>query len=209
MELLRKIKILLIAFVLSINSINLIAQDYSNTIKAFEESYTLENQGKYSQAINKLKDVYDENSYEINLRLGWLNYQLGLFTESMSNYQKALNLMPYSEEAKFGLILPKSAIGKWQEVITLYNEILVNSPNNTVANYRLGLIYYGQKDYQKAFNYFKKVVSLYPFNYDALIMLAWSNYQLGKLREAKILFNKVLMLSPNDKSALEGLGLIK
>jgi len=40
-------------------------------------------------------------------------------------------------------------------------------------------------------------------------MFAWTNLKLGKTREAQVLFNKVLMLSPDDKSALEGLSLIK
>jgi len=53
------------------------------------------------------------------------------------------------------------------------------------------------------------VVNLYPFGYDGLLMFAWTNLKAGKLREAKILFNKVLMYSPGDKSALEGLSYIK
>ena len=178
-------------------------------LKAFEKSYTLEKKGEYKKAVKELKNVYDAKSYEINLRLGWLNYQAGVFTESVAHYQKAINLMPYSEEAKFGLIYPKSAIGKWSEVISLYKKILSNSTNNTTENYRIGLIYYGKKQYQTAYKYFNKVVNLYPFGYDGLIMLAWTNFQMGKTREAKVLFNKVLMYSPNDKSALEGLALIK
>ncbi|MEZ5148220.1 MAG: hypothetical protein R2759_14450 [Bacteroidales bacterium] len=54
----------------------------------------------------------------------------------------------------------------------------------------------------------KKVVNLYPFDYDGLIMFAWTNLKLGKLREAKVLFNKVLMYKPDDSSALEGLSVI-
>ncbi|MCF6242840.1 MAG: tetratricopeptide repeat protein [Bacteroidales bacterium] len=178
-------------------------------INAFKKSYELEKKGEFKKAAEEMKKVYDAQSYEINLRLGWLDYQAGLFTESASYYKKAVSLMPYSEEAKFGLIYPKAALGKWDEVISLYNKILANNPNNTTANYRLGLIYYGRKDYSKAYKYFNKVVNLYPFGYDALLMLAWTNFQQGKLREAKVLFNKVLMYSPNDKSALEGLKLIK
>lgn len=184
-------------------------QAQNNVIKAFEESYKLEAKGEISQATDKLKEVYNEDSYEINLRLGWLNYQNGQFNESIGNYHRALTLMPYSEEARFGLILPKVALGQWESVITMYNKILENSPNNTKANYRLGLIYYGRKDYQNAFNYLKKVVDLYPFDYDGVIIFAWTNFQLGKLREAKVLFNKALMLLPNDASALEGIRLIK
>ena len=206
MEFLKKIALTIsfLAFGLLTN-----AQDYTKQQKAFAESYTAEKTGKYEEAVKKLKAVYSEKSYEINIRLGWLNYNQGNFTESQTHYSRALKLMPYSEEAKFGLILPKAAIGKWTDVINLYNSILKNSPNNTVANYRLGLIYYSRKSYSKALGYFKKVVDLYPFDYDGLLMYAWANFQTGKTREAKILFNKVLMLSPNDASAKEGLSLIK
>lgn len=188
-------------------SMNIISQDA--VYNAFKQSYTYEKSGDFKKAVEELKKVYDETSYEINLRLGWLNYQAGVFTESVAHYQKAVNLMPYSEEAKFGLILPKAAVGKWDEVIAIYQKILSNSPNNTVACYRLGLIYYGKKDYDQAYKYFEKVVNLYPFDYDGLIMYAWTNFQMGKTREAKVLFNKALLYAPDDKSAAEGLKLIK
>jgi len=185
------------------------SQNTKNVIQAFETSYTLEKSGDYKKAADVMKKVYSDTSYEINLRLGWLEYNAGLFDESAAHYQKALLLQASSEEAKFGLIYPKAAQGKWTEVINLYKKILEISPNNTTANYRLGLVYYGKKDYSKAQKLFAKVVNLYPFDYDALLMYAWTNYFLGKTREAKILFNKCLMLSPNNESALEGLSLIQ
>ncbi len=203
----KKIRLSIVLLLLFFSSASVFAQ--TAVINAFKISYALEKKGEFKKAAEEMKKVYDANSYEINLRLGWLDYQAGLFTESATYYKKAVDLMPYSEEAKFGLIYPKSALGKWDEVISLYNKILTNNPNNTTANYRLGLIYYGQKNYTKAYKYFNKVVNLYPFGYDGLLMLAWTNFQQGKLREAKVLFNKVLMYSPNDKSALEGLSLIK
>ena len=55
--------------------------------------------------------------------------------------------------------------------------------------------------------FFEKVVTHYPFAYDGLLMCGWNNYQLGKKQEAKELFVRVLMLSNNDKSALDGLEL--
>lgn len=177
--------------------------------EAFSQSYQFENKADYSKAISALKGVYSEKSYEINLRLGWLHYEAGLFTESQAYYQKATDLMPYSVEAKLGYVYPASALGNWDMVITQYKKILETDPQNTTANYRLGLIYYGKKDYSMAYKHLEKVVNLYPFGYDALIMFAWTNYFLGKTKEAKVLFNKVLLVSPADQSALEGLGLIK
>jgi tetratricopeptide (TPR) repeat protein len=73
----------------------------------------------------------------------------------------------------------------------------------------MGLVEYNNKRYATAYTFFEKVVNLYPMGYDALLMYAWTNYQLGKSREAKVLFGKVLLISPEDTSAKEGLGLIK
>ncbi len=176
---------------------------------AFSKSYTLEKGGDFSTAMDPLKKVYDESSYELNLRLGWLNYNAGLFDESVIFYSRAQKLKSYSEEARFGLIMPMAALGKWNDVVKIYEEILAVSPNNTVALYRLGLVYYGRKDYNKANSLFNKVVDLYPFGYDGLLMLGWTSYFLGNTNQAKVLFNKVNLYNPGDKSANEGLNLIK
>lgn len=187
---------------------NAFAQDEA-IIEAFSKSYTNEIVPDYTQAIKDLQDVYKSDSYELNLRLGWLNYKAGNYDESMKYYQIAIDLMPYSFEAKLGYNLPASALELWDKVIENYDAVLNIDPQNTFVNYQLGYIYYVRQDYYKANSLFEKVVNLYPFGYDALLMYAWTNYQLGQYREAKILFDKVLMLSPGDVSALEGLGLIK
>jgi len=185
------------------------AQDYKVVQDAFEKSYLYEYSGNYSKAIDGLKSVYSEESYEINLRLGWLTYMAGFFTESTAYYQKAIELKPLSVEAKFGYVYPASALGNWEQVKKQYNDILQIDAQNTIANYRLGSIYYGAEDYTTALKYFEKLVNLYPFDYDGLLMYAWTNLNLGKFREAEVLFNKVLMNQPNDESALQGLELIK
>lgn len=50
---------------------------------------------------------------------------------------------------------------------------------------------------------------MYPFDYYATLMLGWTNLKLGRSREAEVLFNKTLLISPDDASALEGLGALK
>ena len=191
-------------------SLPLLSQtNYTAIQEAFSKSHEFENKGVYTEAVSALKKVYQEDSYEINLRLGWVTYLNGSFTESSAYYQKAIKLKPYAIEPKLGFCYPAAALGNWDQLISQYNEILTIDPQNTTANYRLGSIYYGRKDYAKAEKYLEKVVNLYPFDYDSMVLYAWTNFQLGKLREAQVLFNKVLMNKPKDKSALEGLGLIK
>ena len=197
--------------------VTLIAFFFLNTIysqegsqqEAFNNSYTFEYNGEYMKAVEAIKKGNDEKSYGTNLRAGWLNYEAGLYIESQNYYKKAIALKSNSLEAKFGFIYPATALGNMDQVITQYKKILEIDPQNSTANYQMGLIFYDKKDFQSAYNYFEKVVNLYPFGYDALLMYAWSNYQVGKNKEAKILFKNVLLVSPNSKSAIDGLSLIK
>jgi tetratricopeptide (TPR) repeat protein len=196
-------------FLLSTHTLLSQTNNNSELQSAFSKSYQYESRGNFMDAISTLKAVYKEDSYEINVRLGWVTYLAGQFTESSAYYQKAIALKPYSIEAKLGFANPASALGNWDQVIAQYNEILAIDPQNTTVNYRMGSIYYGRKDYSKAEKYLEKVVNLYPFDYDSNILYAWTFLKLGKLREAQVLFNKVLLIKPVDASALEGLGLIK
>lgn len=207
MGLLKKYYITL--FVAILIGLSATAQDYESLRNAFSKSYELENEGDYTKAINVLKEVYNADSYEVNLRLGWLNYNAGMYTESASYYRKAVKLMPHSIEAKFGLALPVYAQGNVDEVMNIYKDILKIAPQNYTANYRMGNIYYGREDYSTAYKYFEKIVNMHPFDYDALHMFAWTNLKMGKVREAKVLFNKALMNRPEDSSAKQGLDLIK
>ncbi len=190
---------------LLIYNISYSQHDFSSIQKAFNESYQLEASGAFKDAANKIKEVYKEDVYESNLRLGWLNYMAGNFNESIAFYQKSIALMPFAEEPKFGYVFPLSALGRWDEVITVYTQILENSSNNTKALYYLGTIYYNRKQYDKALSYFKRMTDLYPFDFDALYMYAWCNLQLGKKKEAKMLFQKALLNKPNDVEAKNAL----
>jgi len=185
------------------------AQEYQEIQYAFEQSYIFEYNGDMTKAIESLKTIYQKDSYEINLRLGWLNYLAGIFTESIAYYQKSIDNQPLSIEARFGLVNPANSLNHIEQVKKSYKEILKIDGQNKIANYSLGIIYYNNEEYENASRYFEKVVNYYPFDYNALLMFAQTNLKTGKFREAKVLFNKVLMYQPNDKSALEGLAKIK
>ena len=203
MEVLKFKNVFIIFFLLL--SLTLQAQDFKAEVAAFQESYLQEAAGEAQKAADALKKVYREDSYEQNLRLGWLTYQAGLFSESLAFYNKATSLKPMAIEAKFGYVYPASAMGNWDQVINQYKKILEICPNNSTANHRLGLIYYGREQYDIAYKHFEKVVNLYPFDHDALLMFGWTNFKMHKVREAKVLFQKALLHTPGGSSALEGL----
>ncbi|MDD2197919.1 MAG: tetratricopeptide repeat protein [Bacteroidales bacterium] len=207
MELIKKAGLILTVLLVTALQSKTFSQD--NVTTAFKESYALEQKGDYIKAVERLHKVYNNDSYELNLRLGWLYYLADKPNESENYYGKAISLKPYSIESRLGMAYPLVAQAKWEELITLYTKILEIDPQNSLANYRMGLIYYNKGNYESADKYLDKVINLYPFDYDTMILLAWNKFALQKFKEAKILFNKVLLHTPDDASALEGLKIIK
>ena len=202
METIRKFTLIAGLFLISAIAI---AQTNSELQTAFSKSYVAENAGNYTSAINELKSVYQADSYIANIRLGWLNYLSKQYTESITYFEKAIDLKPYAIEARLGCVRPLSAIENWEKVKSQYLEILKIDPQNTTTNYWLGVIYYNRKDYKSATKLFEKVVNLYPLDYDSVIMLAWAKLNSGSPADAKILFHQALIIRPNDASALSGL----
>ncbi len=201
----KNIKLILLVLIAS----PVFGQGNSNLEEQFKASYKFEADANYGEAFKALEQVYAENSYELNLKLGWLSYLKADYPSSQTYYGKAMKLLPYAIEAKLGYVMPVGALGNWNEVIRVYEEILIIDPQNTLVNYRLGLIYYERSDFKKAFPYVEKVVNLYPFDYDSVILFAWINLKMSDFRKAEILFNKSLLISPGNESALAGLKLIQ
>ncbi len=189
--------------------INANAQNAAALQKAFSESYTQEYNKKYAEAIAAIAKVNSDDNYETNLRLGWLYYSNKNYTQSQTHYQKAVSLKPYSLEAKLGLVKPLSALESWDKVLEQYDEILKIDAQNYTANYWAGVILYNRKKYEASIKLFEKLVNLYPFDYDANHMLAWSYLNSGRNNDAKVLFNKALLIKPGDASCISGLAMIK
>jgi tetratricopeptide (TPR) repeat protein len=206
METLKKIVVVVI-FAFAFNGAN--GQSQAAKELAYTKSYESEQAKSYTLAIANLKSVYNAEDYTANIRMGWLHYLAKQYTESIKYYNMAIALKPYAIEAHFGCIKPLSALESWEKVRQHYVQILTIDPQNTIANYWLGVIYYNRKDYVSAQKLFEKVVNLYPVDYDSAIMLAWTKLNLGKTADARVLFNHALIIRPNDSSALAGLKLLK
>ena len=209
MEILNRLRTFLIMLLLAGYSINAFPQNVQATIDAFKASYQYEGKKEYTRAIETIKAVYEEKSYEMNLRLGWLTYLSGSQNESLTYYKRAMELKPYAIEPCLGFAQPASKLGMWDDILIMYNRILTIDPNNTAIHYAKGLILYNRGDYQNAEINFEKIVNLYPFDYDGLHMLAWTKLNLKKTGEAKILFQKALLNQPDNESDTQGLALIK
>jgi tetratricopeptide (TPR) repeat protein len=174
------------------------AQDNAET--AFSKSYTFEYDTQYAKAIEALLALKTE-SYEINLRLGWLEYLSKDYAKSETYYKKALELEPNSIEARFGHVLPVYALGNMNSVLAIYTDILKLDPNNSIVNYRMAYIYYTKKDYVNAMTYVSKVIKAYPFDFDSNLLAGKIMLDQGKKPEAKKYFIKALEYNPQSEDA--------
>lgn len=201
-------KLLLLNFIL-LSALSLQAQSDAAMQKAFKNSYADEYKKNYMAAISDIIPYYTDGSYELNIRLGWLNYLNKNYTASQSYYLKAVGLRPTAIEARFGYIKPLSFLESWSKVLEQYTAILKFDPQNTQANYWAGVIYYNRKQFLVATKCFEKVVALYPFDYDGNQMLGWSLLMDGKKAEARTSFLHALLIKPDDQSVTDGLSRTK
>lgn len=206
MEFLKRLFFLMI---IGLFAISAKAQISSAMQKAFSASYTHEGKKQYSEAISDIMPFYNERNYETNLRIGWLYYLAKNYTSSQQYYGRAVAIKPSSIEAKFGLIQPLSLLGSWEKVLEQYNNIIKIDPQNTQANYWIGVILYNRKQYATAAKYFTRVINLYPFDYDSNHMLGWANLFMDKKAEAKNCFELALLIKPGDSSSTDGLSRTK
>jgi tetratricopeptide (TPR) repeat protein len=166
-----------------------------NNETAFSKSYQFEYDAQYAKAIKALTDL-NTDSYEFNLRLGWLCYLSKEYTRSEAYYKKAIAQEASSIEARFGIVLPMAAESKWSNVLLTYFEVVKIDPNNSVANYRIATIFYNKKDYPNAVTYVTKVIKLYPFDFDSNLLYGKVLMAQGKNAEAKKELEKALKSNP-------------
>ena len=205
MEILKKRLVVVLACMTL--SFCILSQSDVTVREALKKSYDSEYQLKYQKAIEDLQGVYEPTSYELNLRIAWLSYKVGKYSESVNYYKKAIAKMPLSIEAKLGVVYPLGALEKWDQVVDNYLAIVKIDGFNATANYRLALIYYNRGDYGNSWKYLQKYVNLYPFDYDGNSLAGWIKYSVGKKEEAFVFFKKALMVNPYDTSFNKVLGI--
>lgn len=172
----------------------------------FQKSRTWETKGDYTSALVELEKIAPKEVYILQLRLGWVLYNLERYDDSISAYRKAIKLEPGSLEARLGLMLPQMATRRWVDAKAIGEEILRHDPGSYLARSRLAYINYIQASFKDAEKLYRDLVGYYPGDLDMRNGLGWTLYKQGRYQEAKEVFKKVLEISPENPSALEGIG---
>ncbi len=177
----------------------------ANIGQAFKDSYRYEKMGAYKDAIRCLLPIQKEypKFYLVNLRLGWLYYLYGKYANSISYYEKALQLRPNSFEAILGLSLPLMAQKRWSRVESLMNRLISMDPYNYYGNLRLAISLRLQNKANLAEKVMRKMLLRYPSSVLFWVELGRDLWWQGKKEQTRNVFKKVLLLDPENVVARE------
>ena len=171
--------------------------------EAYHKSFNYEQIEDYENAIRSLSSVLSEypNGYTVNLRLGWLYYLLGKYANSIEHYQKAVQIVPTSLEAKNGLMLPQLAQNKYSDVTSIAYQVVSVDHYNYYGNMRLAYSLRMQKKYDQAEKILNKMLAVYPTYITFLTERALVKYNQGDKEKAGSLMWDVLTLDPENETA--------
>jgi len=178
------------------------AEDWA--VKSYEEALELEPTNPYfpTQAgislLRKINFLPQKRTREKEI----------ILAEAQEQFKKAIELKSDYAPAHFQLAVVFQALGWRSETIEALEKAKESAPGDVGLAFQLGLIYYQNKDYQKAKAELERAVFLNPNYANALYFLGLVYDQLGKREIAIEKFERILALNPDNleiKKILENL----
>ena len=171
--------------------------------EAYYRSYNYEKAADYDDAIKSLLPVYRlyPQGYTLNLRLGWLYYLKGAYTNSIKHYTTAIKTAPNSVEAKLGFSLPLMAQKKWSATEQLLYTVLKIDYYNYYGNLRLSYTLRQQAKNKLAIQVAQKMLVILPTDVALLSELGWTYLSEKEVENATRIFKSVLLLDPENVEA--------
>lgn len=174
--------------------------DYDMYIRIYQD---LEERGYPSQAQGYIARALDRDGKKSN-------YQLGLLSYYMGNYEDARNYLEIARESKDSeelvTVLGKTyeALGDYNYAISLYEAFLDKNSNSATVYNKLGAVKLELGDYQGALMAFDSGIATGDTTYKQSMMfneIVCYEY-LGDFNKALVQMEEYLKLYPNDGDAL-------
>jgi tetratricopeptide (TPR) repeat protein len=146
-----------------------VARTAPNKRRAHENyGQALSSAGNYTEALKELKTVQalkDDGSVplrDLYRELGVVYFRMGMFEESISNWQTGLRHAPYDPSLLNNLSIAFMQMGRFEEAAATAQQALVGSPGMPQALNTMGQISLQKKDYEKAVSYFLQAMEREP-----------------------------------------------
>lgn len=177
--------------------------DYKSVSEAYNRSYKYEKTENYTDAVKAIMLVhnYYPDAYTVNLRLGHLYLQQGLFANASRHYQKAQKALPYSISPQLGAMSVAIAQVQYNKAETIGFNILKTDKYNYYGNLKLAYIFTQSKKYDNAQAIVEKMLAIYPEDVLFLSQYAAIFAAQAQFDKAAEYYSNVLILDPENIDA--------
>ena len=190
--------------VLSMLSFSAFAElDYKTIAAAYKNSYQYEKTENHVDAVKAITVVYNHypKAYTVNLRLGHLYLQQGLFANADRHYQKAQTALPYAISPKIGKMSVAIAQGRYGNTEEIGFSVLKVDTYNYYANIKLAYALTANKKYDNAQAVVVKMLAIYPEDILFLSQYAAIVAAQNQHDKASEIYSNILILDPENIDA--------
>jgi len=172
--------------------------------ECYYQSYLYENQKRYSDAIAALKPIYLNypNTYTVNYRLGWLYYLNQNYANAIEHLNQATAISPQSSEIIRIMIYIYQSKFNWYKVENLSVQLLKLDYYNISGNFWYAVSLKMQGKYSLAIKIVNKMLAIQPTSVLFLQELGENLYLSQNIKESYSVFNNLLIISPQNPTAL-------
>lgn len=176
----------------------------------WEASKTAETNKEYDEAIKNLVmyQKTDGDKFLSLIRYAWLSYLKNDYIKAEETYLAAQKIEPSSINCAIGLLDVAQGVKDEVKIKRTAEGLVRLVPSNYRASMVLAAQAYATRDYRKSLSMYKRILSFYPDDIDAMSGAAWSDFYVGNKREAMEGFSKILALQPTYQYAQEGYDLL-
>ncbi len=137
---------------------NAMALDENSIRSGFQETRVLHKMGKTSEANERLAQLVEENPKNIGLRARYARLVWSTSPEiAREQFEILHNSSPSDAEILYSLALVEKDLGQLDSAKGRFELLLSRNQYASVSNYHIGDIYNSQKQYELAFDFFRKV----------------------------------------------------
>ncbi|WP_298770929.1 tetratricopeptide repeat protein [uncultured Shewanella sp.] len=177
---------------------------------SFHKSYGYERVGDYKNAINSLIGLYKKTpkDYILNLRLGYLYYLQGSFSNAKFHYLAAKKISPNALSPQLGMMRISNVKENFDDAELLGYKVIKKDFYNYYANLYLSYALRKNKKYDNAAEIDKKMLDVYPDDTTFLLEYGLLKFQQKDYAKTKEILSLLLVLEPENVSAKEVLSQI-
>jgi tetratricopeptide (TPR) repeat protein len=175
----------------------------------WQASVSAENSKDYDAALTQITAWQQAggNPFLANLRAGWLYYLKKDYAAATKAYTEAERLQPDAVNPLLGLLNVAQAQGKATAINQAVENVLHADPLNYTAQMAGAWQQFTAKNYGQSLAGYRRVLTYYPDDLDAISGEGWSLYYLGDLKGAGADFQILLSVNPSYSYAQQGFDL--